>query len=310
MPKVSICIPTYENAGEVKRLLGSVRQQTFQDIEVIVTDDSRGKEIENQIRVVQESDEKFGKKIKYTHNEKRLGHIFNWNAALEKATGEYIKIMFSDDWFTFPDSLEKLVRLLDTHPRAGLAFCGSMQVSPGRVYARKPEVGYRDRLKTDYRYLFISNQIGAPSDTIYRNVPGIAFDEKSNWASDVFLYMEILKRNPLFASTDEPLISIGIHENQYTESFSEKDERIYQDYRYLYRKYRLEESRLCKQYFLESYIIRFSRGLQEALANGYTGKEYRQALVHYYRTELIPCYKNALLGKIFPCKSGGKAKGK
>ena len=66
--------------------------------------------------------------IRYIHNEKPLGHIFNWNKSLSEAQGEYIKIMFSDDWFTAPDSLEKMVSLLDRSPEASLAFCGTMQV--------------------------------------------------------------------------------------------------------------------------------------------------------------------------------------
>ena len=44
------------------------------------------------------------------------------------AQGTYIKIMFSDDWFTFSDSLGKLVELLDKNPNAVLAFSGSRQV--------------------------------------------------------------------------------------------------------------------------------------------------------------------------------------
>ena len=110
--------------------------------------------------------------------------------------------------------------------------------------------------------------------------------------------MEILKRNPVFAYTPEPLISIGIHENQYTESFGEKDDRIYQDYRYLFQKYELAESRACREYFLEKYIIRFSKGKKEALENGYTAGEYRKALFQYYFKEVLPCYKYAVLRRL------------
>ena len=298
MAKVSICIPTYENVEEVKRLLASIGEQTFQDMEVIITDDSRNNRIEDHILGLKAVPNGIGQKINYTHNEKRLGHIFNWNAALKKAEGEYIKIMFSDDWFTWPDSLEKLVNLLDQHPEAGLAFSGSMQVSGREAYAREPEPGYTDRLREDYRYVFISNQIGAPSDTLYRNRPGIAFDEKSNWASDVFLYMEILKRNPRFVFTGEPLISIGIHDNQYTESFQEKDDRIYQDYRYLFQKYNLAENKACREYFLNRYLIRFSKDKKEAAENGYTPGEYRKALFRYYGKELLPCYVKAGIRKM------------
>lgn len=222
IPKVSICIPAYNNAAEVKRLLESIRMQTFRDLEIILTDDSTNEEIAELIKSSGWED------IRYIHNEKPLGHIFNWNKSLSEAQGEYIKIMFSDDWFTAPDSLEKMVSLLDRTPEASLAFCGTMQVmlpeggqaakgepegGSGRpvkkAYARAAEDWYTDRLAEDYRNLFLGNEIGAPSATLYRAC-GAMFDEKSNWASDMFLYFEILSRNPRFVCTQEPLISIGI----------------------------------------------------------------------------------------------------
>ena len=44
-PKISICIPAYNNAEEVRRLLDSIFKQTFQDWEIILTDDSTNEEI-------------------------------------------------------------------------------------------------------------------------------------------------------------------------------------------------------------------------------------------------------------------------
>ena len=294
MVKVSICIPTYENAEEVARLIGSIGIQTFQDFEVVITDDSRDNKIEEFIHGLTVENKDFAKKIRYFHNKTPLGHIFNWNEALSHAKGEYIKIMFSDDWFTYEDSLEKLVGLLEKNRTADMAFCGNLQVSEKESYARKPEEGYVETLRKGYQYLFISNQIGAPSNTLYRNKEGIAFDEKSNWASDVFLYIEILKRNPVFEYVEEPLISIGIHENQYTESFSDGDERIVLDYAYMFQKYKLQDHQECRKYFLEQYLVKYEKGLQEALKNGYRKFEFYAAKIRYVKKEVIPSYGYAI----------------
>ena len=37
---ISICIPTYKNPKAVKKLLDSIKKQTFKSINVFVTDDS------------------------------------------------------------------------------------------------------------------------------------------------------------------------------------------------------------------------------------------------------------------------------
>lgn len=276
MPKVSICVPTYNNIDEVKHLVESALEQSFTDYELIITDDSVDDAIEDYVLTVADKDSR----IKYSHNRPGLGHIFNWNAAIRRATGEYIKIMFSDDWFTYEDSLEKLVNMLEEHPECDLAFCNSMQVSRDNAYKRKLDDDYIDKLREDWRYVFVSNQIGAPSDTLYRN-NGIMFDEQSNWASDVELYLMILEKNPRFISTDEPLISIGLHEEQYTHSFTEKDPRIFEDYYFMYRKHELKNDRWCRKYFLEQYIVPFGRDKAFALACGVTGKEYAEVKRKY-----------------------------
>lgn len=276
--KVSICIPCYNNAGEVERLLKSIYSQDYTDFEVNLSDDSTDDETQKLV-------ETYYPDVNYRHNQKPYGHIFNWNAAIRMASGAYIKVMFSDDWFTDSRSLGAYAALLDSNPDAMLAFSGSRQVMlDGQdisamhhvtaehrtgFYDRFADSAFIDRLSRDYRNLFLGNQIGAPSAAIYRRGSELAlFDEQSNWASDMFLYFELLEKSPVFAHTDKPLVSIGVHENQYTESFSERDMRIYNDYRYMYTKYHLQESAACREYFTDNFIVKYHMGYKEAKALG------------------------------------------
>lgn len=286
MPKVSICVPTYNNAKEVERLLLSVKEQNYTDYEVVITDDSDNNEIEKLVYRFPDN------KVRYTHNSEKLGHIYNWNTAIEKAQGDYIKIMFSDDWFTYPESLAEFVNMLDGCPEAGLAFSNSMQVSEKASCKRKVSEAFIPRLREDWRHIFIGNEIGAPSDTIYRR-NGIKFDEKSNWASDVELYLHLLQANPRFVHTDKPLISIGLHEEQYTHSFAERDERIFQDYLFMYQKYRLWENERCREFFLKEYIIRFGKGVKTAKSCHIKTVAYWKAWFSYLCKDLLPCYIRA-----------------
>jgi glycosyltransferase involved in cell wall biosynthesis len=282
MPKVSICIPCYNNPGEVERLLNSILEQSYTDYEVNISDDS----INDETQLLMEKYDGKIANLKYIHNEKPYGHIFNWNVAINMATGEYIKIMFSDDWFTSKDSLGAFVNLLDINSKAIFAFSGSRQVmldgqKIGNMqhvtiehsktsYDRYAPKEYIDKLRNDYRYLFQSNQIGAPSATIYRRIDGeaVLFDEKSNWASDVFLYFDLFEKSETpseaFAYTENSLVSIGVHVNQYTEMFGERDMRIYNDYKYMYTKYNLSQSKECREHFAGKYIVKYHKGLKEA----------------------------------------------
>ena len=290
MKKVSICVPTYGKPEYVKQLLDSTFRQTFTDFEIIITDDTDGDEVKRTALAYQDA------RIRYYKNPKKLGHIFNWNRAIELAQGEYIKIMFSDDWFTYDTSLEEYVGLLEHNPEAGFAFSLSMQVSDHRSFVRAIPEDFIHKLKLDYRYLFTGNFAGAPSGTIYRN-NGILFDEKSNWASDLELYLHLLSKNPIFAYSDRPLVSIGLHGEQYTNLFTKRDMRIFNDYYFMFEKYHLIQSQDCREYF-EKMMLEYGKGPIFAKKTGYNCLDYLGKLIRYHWQHKVLDYIEAGIGKI------------
>src|SRR5215469_11343388 len=98
-PKVSICIPAFQQPTCLRRALDSVFFQTFKDYEVIISDDSTDNSVENVVR--EYNRERAG--VKYHKNAVTKGSPENWNAAIELATGEYIKILHHDDCFSGKD---------------------------------------------------------------------------------------------------------------------------------------------------------------------------------------------------------------
>jgi len=286
MKKVSICVPTYGKPEYVRQLLDSTSRQTFTDYEVIITDDTDGREVQEVALSYQDT------RIRYYKNPQKLGHIFNWNRAIELAKGEYIKIMFSDDWFTYDTSLEEYVALLEQNPEAGFAFSLSMQVSDHESYTREIPDDFINDLKKDYRYLFTGNFAGAPSGIIYRN-NGIKFDEKSNWASDLELYLHLLSENPVFAFSERPLVSIGLHGEQYTNLFKKRDMRIFNDYYFMFEKYHLIQNEDCKKYF-EEMMFHYRKSLSFAAHAGYSAFNYGKGFASYLWKNKVVDYFNEL----------------
>ena len=301
-PLVSICMPTYGHPDEAERALHSIMSQTMRDWELIVSDDSADDSVE---RVVRAALKGRSERLHYSRNSKPLGPIYNWNAAIRPASGRYIKVLFSDDYLTDAHSLERYVSMLEDSPEAGLAFSGSRQVLLGSAsdldyqhgalagqeisytreglpyYERYSGDDFIERLESDYRYLFTGNEIGAPSAVIFRRLPDGTlplFDEESGFASDMFLYFDILRAcGGRFAWTREPLISIGMHAGQYTETFSEMDERIYADMRLLYEKNDLRQAPFCREHMTRAYILPWHRGREEAMELGISEEELKSA---------------------------------
>ena len=68
MPKVSICIPAYNQIYYLEKTLASVLLQSFDDYEVIITDDSSDDSVATLLTKFD-----FGGRLKYVRNMVALG---------------------------------------------------------------------------------------------------------------------------------------------------------------------------------------------------------------------------------------------
>ncbi len=103
-PKVSICIPTYNGGKYLKECLDSALSQSFQDYEVIISDDLS----EDDTLQIAKEYEKKDNRIKVFQNKKNVGLVHNWNHCINLSEGEWIKFLFQDD-FLSPDCLSKMI---------------------------------------------------------------------------------------------------------------------------------------------------------------------------------------------------------
>src|SRR5678815_6041530 len=137
-PFVSICIPTYKRVAYLERLLESIALQTFKDFEVIITDDSDDDSVKDLLKKYEGQ-----LPIKYFQNGKALGTPANWNRAISKAKGQWIKLMHDDDWFSLSDSLASFVKFThDDHPFIFSAYYTVSEASSARKLHRLSE--FRD----------------------------------------------------------------------------------------------------------------------------------------------------------------------
>ncbi len=104
MPKISVVVPIYNVEKYLRECLDSIINQTFKDIEIILVDDGSP---DNCPQICDEYAEK-DERVKVIHKSNG-GYGSAVNLGIEKATGEYIGIIESDDWIE-PDMYEKLYK--------------------------------------------------------------------------------------------------------------------------------------------------------------------------------------------------------
>lgn len=106
MPKVSVCIPTYNRANFLTYAVNSVLAQTYTDYEIIICDD--GSTDETSLIVNQWNDPR----IRYIRQSVNGGRSRNMRSGFEAANGTYF-IKFDDDDGLTPEFLEKTVGVLE-----------------------------------------------------------------------------------------------------------------------------------------------------------------------------------------------------
>ena len=115
MPRVSVVLPSYNHEKYVRECIQSVLDQTYQDFEIVITDDGSS---DGTVNVIQEFDDSRIQLYRHTENK---GGCTAVNNCIRKAVGEYIAVLSSDDAWE-PAKLEKQVEYLNSHPEIGAVF--------------------------------------------------------------------------------------------------------------------------------------------------------------------------------------------
>ncbi len=106
MPKISICIPTFNRVNLLPLAIESVLKQTYQDFQLIICDD--GSRDGTPELMSQYSDNR----IKYIRHSQNIGKSNNMRSGFDAAIGEYF-IKFDDDDKLTPAFLERTVAIFE-----------------------------------------------------------------------------------------------------------------------------------------------------------------------------------------------------
>ncbi|AVH67145.1 glycosyl transferase [Nostoc sp. 'Peltigera membranacea cyanobiont' 213] len=110
-PRLSIGLPVYNGEKFIKEAIDSLLAQTFEDFELIISDNASTDKTEEICRAYAEKD----KRICYYRNDKNIGCARNFNRVFKLSSGEYFKWAAYDDLHA-PDFIKKCVEVLDKDP--------------------------------------------------------------------------------------------------------------------------------------------------------------------------------------------------
>ena len=221
LPKVSVLIPSYNHEKYVKEAIGSVLNQTFQDFELIITDDGS---TDRTVDKIKEFDDE---RIQLYVFEENQGAPNAMNHCIKKAKGEYIAYVSSDDVWEL-DKLEKQVEFLDNNKDISVVFSRASiigedsKVLAGNDFDNDTYNFYKtifnqaNRYREEWlrRFFFEGNCICHPSMLIRKEVYGDVglYDERLANLPDFDMWVRVCLNHEIFI-LDEELIRFRIRDN-------------------------------------------------------------------------------------------------
>ncbi|HLO85496.1 MAG TPA: glycosyltransferase family 2 protein [Nostocaceae cyanobacterium] len=115
-PLVSVIIPTYNRPEYLKQAIASAVNQTYQNIEIIISDNCSSANPQALIDSFQDE------RIRFWQQPENIGMLPNQLHAFKMARGKYVASLHDDDMW-HEDFLSKLVPHLEVNANLILAFC-------------------------------------------------------------------------------------------------------------------------------------------------------------------------------------------
>jgi glycosyltransferase involved in cell wall biosynthesis len=160
-PLVSVIIPAFNAAADIRQALHSVVTQTYRAIEVIVVDDGSSDATAAIVEEFISSNHQF-----QLIRQSNAGVGAARNAAIRKARGKYIAPLDADD-FWLPDKLEKQVACMErSGEETGLVYCWFKLIDEhNELLAFSPPCRLEGRLR---HALILVNLLGNASVPLFR----------------------------------------------------------------------------------------------------------------------------------------------
>ncbi|WP_422081507.1 glycosyltransferase family 2 protein [Ulvibacterium sp.] len=213
-PLVSVIVITYNSSKYVLETLESAKAQTYNNIELIITDDGS---MDTTVKICEEwlseNKERF-MAAKCITVENNTGIAPNINRGLKEAKGEWIKFIAGDD-ILMDTCIERNINFVKNSPHS--FFFSKMKFTKKREnLANHFNKGFQ-LLKTKKNHLRIILRkcfVPAPSAFIRREalVHLGGFDERFPMMEDYPLWVKAAQNNYFFICNDEPTVIYRIHD--------------------------------------------------------------------------------------------------
>lgn len=223
LPFVSVCLLTYNRAADLPQTLDSLLEQSHSDFELIINDDRSPDNTEIICREYEKKDPR----VRYFRNKTNLRYADNQNAAIARASSDYIAIVHDGDIYQ-TDLIEQWTRALVAAPHTAIVFNAYRVVRPsGEIVIESqnlPPVSDGKKL-LDYMLSRLDSPIFGIVMVRLKCVQAVGpFDSRLSTLADIDMWMRLLSSYDV-AYVHKPLITIHPREKGHHNNLSNIDVR-------------------------------------------------------------------------------------
>ncbi|TDC67643.1 glycosyltransferase family 2 protein [Streptomyces hainanensis] len=210
MPLVSVVMPVYNSAATLGAAIRSVLTQTHSDLELLVTDDKSSDDSMDLLMEFARQDDR----VRPESAPERGGAGRARNLAIERAKGDYIAFLDSDDMW-LPEKTERQVEFAAAG-EAPLTFTSYYKMDADYVGESTEFIPngrvVQAREHVDYGAMLVRDHIGALTAMYDRKVLGTRLMPEMRKRQDYALWLSIMRDGPAARGLPEPLAVYRAHQ--------------------------------------------------------------------------------------------------
>lgn len=210
---VSILVPCYNHERFLNDCLQSLIDQTYDEIELLINDDASTDQSWSVIEAKREQLEHRFARVYLHRNLKNQGVTKSLNTLLKQASGDYFKIIASDDML-HRDYIKTCVSYMEQHTDCSALVTNAFVVpehtrylsdlNSGELFYERPPIFNKPDMVTR---VYLDNIIAAPATIVRKGVYDVigTYDEKLG-AEDWDYWLRMLEHGMEFNYLDKPLV--------------------------------------------------------------------------------------------------------
>jgi len=271
-PLVSIIVITYNSVKYVVETLNSAINQTYRNIEIIISDDCSTDNTAVVCREWISWQKENDIRIELITTEKNTGTAGNCNRGLKASNGEWIKVIAGDDVLTV-NAIEDYVNYVDCHPDVKhlVANISKFTGTESGCFLKTSLSTYmfRPEITAEMQYQVIGKMFFGSGPAYFINATALnaigGYDEKYPLQEDYPLFIKMIGAGYKMEYLDK--VTVLYRVNQSSVSHYKEDDSIFtrnavrmiMEYRYKYRIKALSPLWRCFHYYslaLQTAIVR------------------------------------------------------